>query len=157
MRIPGIYPGFLFIISYLHMYIIYLKGGKNDMFFYNILDEISDILIYYYSMARCVTPNRNVYDFLQYHLRNRIEKYSYKRDEIESIVVSFGTHHDLIIDSLNNISIYEIKQYISENIADTSIHVCKFRDFSISFNVCPFEGLTIDSSFVISVCDCMMY
>lgn len=127
------------------------------MFFNNILDEITDILIYYYSISRRTYPTEQTKEFLRYHLQNRINKYPCNRDEISSVVVTFGSFDDLVVNNLDNVSVYRIKQYIESNVNDTSISLCKFRDFSISLNVCPFEGLTIDSSFVISVCDCMMY
>ena len=129
------------------------------MFIYNILDQIVDILIYYYSNIRCNNVNNIVCDFLKYHLTRMINEYKYRDDEILSINVSFNTLDDFTVNNLDNISIYYIKKYIANHINDTS----PFRvydpteNFSISLNVCPFEGLTIDSSFVISVCDCMMY
>ena len=127
------------------------------MLLYNILDQIVDILLYYYSNVRCTEPNSSVYEFLKYHLLQRINIYKYNTDEISSITVSLDTYNDLVVDNLDNISVYCIKQYIATNINDTSIRMDNYLEFNISLNVCPFEGLTIDSSFVISVCDCMMY
>ena len=127
------------------------------MLLYNILDQIVDILLYYYSNVRCTEPNLSTYEFLKYHLLQRINIYKYNTDEISSITVSFNTYNDLVVDNLDNISVYCIKQYIATNINDTSIRMDNYLEFNISLNVCPFEGLTIDSSFVISVCDCMMY
>lgn len=83
----------------------------------------------------------------------------YKDDEVETVVVSFNLldKGDLVLNNLDNNAIYLIKQYIDTNIADTSEGICKYNNFHIFLNVCPFEGLTIDADFVISVCDCMMY
>lgn len=127
------------------------------MLIYNILDQIVDILIYYYSCVRCKEVNPQTYYFLKYHLTQRTSNYKYINDEISSITVSFNNYNDLVVDNLDNISVYCIKQYIATNINDTSIRMDNYLEFNISLNVCPFEGLTIDSSFVISVCDCMMY
>ena len=127
------------------------------MLLYNILDQIVDILLYYYSNVRYKEPNSSTYEFLKYHLLQRINIYKYNTDEISSITVSFNTYNDLVVDNLDNISVYCIKQYIATNINDTSIRMDNYLEFNISLNVWPFEGLTIDSSFVISVCDCMMY
>ena len=127
------------------------------MLLYNILDQIVDILLYYYSNVRYKEPNSSTYEFLKYHLLQRINIYKYNTDEISSITVSFNTYNDLVVDNLDNISVYCIKQYIATNINDTSIRMDNYLEFNISLNVCPFEGLTIDSFFVISVCDCMMY
>lgn len=127
------------------------------MLIYNILDQIVDILIYYYSCVRCKEVNPQTYYFLKYHLTQRTSNYKYINDEISSITVSFNNYNDLVVDNLDNISIYCIKQYIATNINDTSIRMDNYLEFNISLNVCPFEGFTIDSSFVISVCDCMMY
>lgn len=129
------------------------------MFIYNILDQIVDILIYYYSNIRCNNVNNIVYDFLKYHLTRVINEYKYRDDEILSINVSFNSLDDFTVNNLDNISIYYIKKYIANHINDTSSFrvYAPTENFSISLNVCPFEGLTIDSSFVISVCDCMMY
>lgn len=127
------------------------------MFFNNILEELTDILVYYYSVCRNKIVSDKTKSFLNYQLRQRIAEYRYHDDEISDIDVSFGVLDTLNVDILDNIAVYRIKQYIISNIQDTSIRVREFDDFNISLNVCPFEGLTINGQFVISVCDCMMY
>ena len=147
-----------FIIIYLNMYVYYVIEGGIDMFFNNIINEICDISLHYYSLRRQCITNDTVRSFLNYHVHNLINKYHYKDDEVESIVVSFNTVAipDLVVNNLDNTRICCIKQYITTNIFDTSKRGYN-NDFHISLNVCPFEGLTIDSDFIISVCDCMMY
>lgn len=128
------------------------------MLFNNIINEICDISLHYYSLQRQCIVNETVRAFLTYHLRKLISTYEYRNDEIETIVVSFNTLAipELAINNLDNTRICCIKQYITTNIFDTSKRGYN-NDFHISLNVCPFEGLTIDSDFIISVCDCMMY
>lgn len=127
------------------------------MFFNNILEELTDILIYYYSIVKNCRASNSAYSFLQYHLRKQIAMYQYHNDQILSINVSFNNYDDLNVDKLDNVSLYCIKQYIRTNIQDTSSLIRSYDDFSISLNVCPFEGLSFNGQFVISVCDCMMY
>jgi hypothetical protein len=91
---------------------------------------------------------------------NKINNYSYKDDKIETIIVGFNQlgHDDLVLNNLDNNAIYCIKQYIAANLINTSDDgIYTYNGFHIFLNVCPFEGLTIDSDFIISVCDCMMY
>ena len=156
---PGFIPGHVFIFMiYLNMYVYYIIEGGMDMLFNNIINEICDISLHYYSLRRQCIVNETVRAFLTYHLCKLISTYEYRNDEIETIVVSFNTLAipDLTINNLDNTRICCIKQYITTNIFDTSKRGYN-NDFHISLNVCPFEGLTIDSDFILSVCDCMMY
>ena len=156
---PGFIPGHVFIFMiYLNMYVYYIIEGGMDMLFNNIINEICDISLHYYSLQRQCIVNETVRAFLTYHLRKLISTYEYRNDEIETIVVSFNTLAipELAINNLDNTRICCIKQYITTNIFDTSKRGYN-NDFHISLNVCPFEGLTIDSDFIISVCDCMLY
>ena len=142
------------------MYIILLKKGGNTMFFNSIIYNLCDILLYFYSMYKKCNVDQSTYDFLLYHLMNKINNYSYKDDKIETIVVGFNQlgHDDLVLNNLDNNAIYCIKQYIATNLINTSDDgIYTYNGFHIFLNVCPFEGLTIDSDFIISVCDCMMY
>lgn len=129
------------------------------MFFNSIIYDLCDILLYFYSRVKHCNPGQATQDFLLYHLTKKINRYAYKDDEVETVVVSFNLldKDDLVLNNLDNNAIYLIKQYIDTNIADTSEGICKYNNFHIFLNVCPFEGLTIDADFVISVCDCMMY
>lgn len=130
------------------------------MFFNSIIYNLCDILLYFYSMYKKCNVDQSTYDFLLYHLMNKINNYSYKDDKIETIVVGFNQlgHDDLVLNNLDNNAIYCIKQYIATNLINTSDDgIYAYNGFHIFLNVCPFEGLTIDSDFIISVCDCMMY
>lgn len=130
------------------------------MFFNSIIYNLCDILLYFYSMYKKCNVDQSTYDFLLYHLMNKINNYSYKDDKIETIVVGFNQlgHDDLVLNNLDNNAIYCIKQYIATNLINTSDDgIYTYNGFHIFLNVCPFEGLTIDSDFIISVCDCMMY
>ena len=128
------------------------------MFFNSIIYNLCDILLYFYSMYKKCNVDQSTYDFLL--LMNKINNYSYKDDKIETIVVGFNQlgHDDLVLNNLDNNAIYCIKQYIATNLINTSDDgIYTYNGFHIFLNVCPFEGLTIDSDFIISVCDCMMY
>ena len=130
------------------------------MFFNSIIYNLCDILLYFYSMYKKCNVDQSTYDFLLYHLMNKINNYSYKDDKIETIVVGFNQlgHDDLVLNNLDNNAIYCIKQYIATNLINTSDDgIYTYNGFHIFQNVCPFEGLTIDSDFIMSVCDCMMY
>ena len=142
------------------MYIILLKKGGSTMFFNSIIYNLCDILLYFYSMYKKCNVDQSTYNFLLYHLMNKINNYSFKDDKIETIVVGFNQlgHDDLVLNNLDNNAIYCIKQYIATNLINTSDDgIYTYNGFHIFLNVCPFEGLTIDSDFIISVCDCMMY
>ena len=130
------------------------------MFFNSIIYNLCDILLYFYSMYKKCNVDQSTYNFLLYHLMNKINNYSFKDDKIETIVVGFNQlgHDDLVLNNLDNNAIYCIKQYIATNLINTSDDgIYTYNGFHIFLNVCPFEGLTIDSDFIISVCDCMMY
>lgn len=141
------------------MYVYYIIEGGNTMFFNNIIYDLCDILLFYYSKIRNCQPGELTYNFLVYHVNKLVDTYKYHDDKIESIVVSFERldKEDLVLNNLDNTAIYLIKDYIETNLNDTSNRICNYDNFHISLNVCPFEGLTIDSQFIISVCDCMMY
>lgn len=132
------------------------------MFFDNILDDLVDILIYYYKNITHNNIDGTVVNFLTWKLQEKINMYAYNRDILESINVSFSSLDDYNIDIMeyNYQTPYLIKQYIMSHIIDDKYFMTGIvdpLDFNISLNVCPFEGLTIDASFVISVCNAMVY
>ena len=52
------------------MYVYYVIEGGIDMLFNNIINEICDISLHYYSLRRQCITNDTVRSFLNYHLHN---------------------------------------------------------------------------------------